>query len=110
MKIVFFGTPEYVVPILNTIHKTFVTGPGKSPIVAVVTQPPKPTGRKQYPTYSAVDRWAHERNIDTRYELKTELPEAELGIVAAYGGLIPQNVIDHFPMGLLVVHPALRPR
>jgi methionyl-tRNA formyltransferase len=47
MKIVFFGTPDYVLPILKAVHKKFVTGPGKSPIVAVVTQSPKPVGRKQ---------------------------------------------------------------
>ena len=45
MKIVFFGTPDYVLPILTTLHKKFVTGPGVSPIVAVVTQPPRPVGR-----------------------------------------------------------------
>ena len=58
MKIVFFGTPYYVLPILTAIHKEFVTGPGKSPIVAVVTQSPKPVGRKQIVEFSPIDKWA----------------------------------------------------
>lgn len=110
MKIVFFGTPDYVLPILTKLHKTYVTGPGKSPITAVVTQSPKPTGRKQVLTYSAIDKWAHERGIDTRYDFNKPLPEADLGIVASYKGLIPQNIIDSFPHGVLVVHPSLLPK
>lgn len=110
MKIVFFGTPEYVLPILTRIHKEYVTGPGKSPIVAVVTQPPKPIGRKQIMQYSPIDKWAHEHGIDTRYDLSEDLPDADLGIVAAYGGMIPNEVINKFPHGLLVVHPSLLPQ
>lgn len=110
MKIVFFGTPEYALPILTRLHKEYVTGPGKSPIVAVVTQPPKPIGRKKILKYSTIDKWAHEHGVDTRYDFEDELPEADLGIVAAYGGLIPDKVIQRFPHGILVVHPSLLPQ
>ena len=88
MKIVFFGTPDYVLPVLTTLHKKFVSGPGKSPIVAVVTQSPKPTGRKQYLTYSPVDKWAHERKVFTHYsaeELIDANLDTEVGILASYG-------------------------
>ena len=48
MKIVFFGTPDYVIPVLEKLHKYHE-------IVAVVTQSPKPVGRDKVLTYSAVD-------------------------------------------------------
>src|SRR5689334_24931094 len=106
MKIVFFGTPEYVLPILKSLHKRFVTGPGKSPIIAVVTQSPKPMGRKQTLTYSAVDKWAHEHKIDTFYQssdlIKSDI-KADIGVLAAYGEIIKKEVIDLFPQGILVI-------
>ncbi|KKT67322.1 MAG: methionyl-tRNA formyltransferase, methionyl-tRNA formyltransferase [Candidatus Curtissbacteria bacterium GW2011_GWC1_44_33] len=101
MKIVFFGTPDYVLPVLTSLHKKFVTGPGVSPIAAVVTQSPKPTGRKQILTYSPVDKWA---------ELIKNSVKADIGVLAAYGEIIPKNVIDTFPHGILVVHPSLLPK
>lgn len=110
MKIVFFGTPDYVLPILQAVHKAFVTGPGKTPIVAVVTQKPKPVGRKEIMTYSPIDKWAHEHGVETRYDFEKMLPEADLGICAAYGEIIPKNVINHFKFGILNVHPSLLPK
>ena len=113
MKIVFFGTPDYVLPVLTSLHKKFVTGPGISPMVAVVTQSPKPTGRKQILTYSPVDRWAHEHKIDIFYqssELIKNSVKADIGVLTAYGEIIPKTVIDTFPHGILVVHPSLLPK
>src|SRR5512146_3102875 len=113
MKIVFFGTPYYVLPVLTKLHKKFVTGPGKSPIVAVVTQSPKPVGRKQILTYSPVDKWAHERGIETHYsssELAMDKIEADIGILASYGEIIRKEVINLFPQGILVIHPSLLPK
>ncbi len=113
MKIVFFGTPEYVLPILNLVHKTFVTGPGKSPIISVVTTSPKPFGRKQYLKYSPVDKWAHERKIHVHYssrELAIDGTDADFGILASYGEIIPKEVIKLFPQGILVIHPSLLPK
>jgi methionyl-tRNA formyltransferase len=113
MKIVFFGTPDYVLPVLTTLHRKFVTGPGKSPVVAVVTQSPKPTGRKQILSYSPIDKWAHERKIPTFYSAN-ELLEAkldfEIGVLASYGEIIKKGVIDLFPQGILVIHPSLLPQ
>ena len=113
MKIVFFGTPDYVLPILTSLHKKFVSGPGVSPIAAVVTQSPKPTGRKQILTYSPVDKWAHEHKIDIFYqssELIKNSVKADIGVLTAYGEIIPKIVIDTFPHGILVVHPSLLPK
>ena len=113
MKIVFFGTPDYVLPVLTNLHKKFVTGPGKSPIAAVVTQSPKPSGRDQKLTYTAVDKWAHEHKIDTFYQssdlLKGKI-DADVGVLAAYGEIIKDEVIKLFPHGILVIHPSLLPK
>lgn len=113
MKIVFFGTPDYVLPILTLLHRKFVTGPGKSPISAVVTASPKPSGRKQIVTYSPVDKWAHEHKIPIYYssrELLKEPPGADFGVLASYGEIISNEVIKLFPKGILVIHPSLLPK
>lgn len=113
MKIVFFGTPDYVLPILNGLHKAFVSGPGKSPIVAVVTQKPKPIGRKQILTYSPVDKWAHEHKIPAYYsfsELIENKVEADLGILESYGEILPKEAINMFQHGILNAHPSLLPK
>ncbi len=113
MKIVFFGTPDYVLPILERLHKEYVSGPGESPIVAVVTQSPKPVGRKQYLEYSPIDKWAHERNIATFYSSKDFLESqitADIGILAAYSEFLPDEILSYFPQGMLNIHPSLLPK
>jgi len=103
MKIIFFGTPEYVVPILSKLAKSHE-------IAAVVTQPPKPQGREQFKKYSPVDDWAHKRGVPIFFKFEKPFPEAELGICAAYGKIIPQKVIDLFKFGILNIHPSLLPK
>lgn len=102
MKIIFFGTPDYVLPVLKKLHKYHE-------IVAVVTQPPRPVGREKQLTYSAVDTWAHKRHIPIHFEFD-KLPKADLGVCAAYGKKVPEKVIDAFPYGILVIHPSLLPK
>src|SRR4030065_1326124 len=99
MKIIFFGTPDYVVPIVDHLHKVFhVTKQKESGVIAVVTQPPKQVGRDRLIDHSPVDKWAWCKKIQIITNIKTqELPVADLGVVAAYGVLIPKNCIDHFP-------------
>lgn len=112
MHIVFFGTPPYVLPILDSLHKEFKDRHGNSPIAAVVTQTPKPVGRSKKVEYSAVDTWAHKKNIPVYFdsnELVTDGIEAEIGIVASFGAMIPQEVLEYFPKGLLNVHPSNLP-
>lgn len=103
LKIIFFGTPEYVVPILSKLSKVHE-------IVAVVTQPPMPQGRDQFKKYSPVDDWAHKRNVPIFFEFDKPFPEADLGVCAAYGKIIPQKVIDLFKFGVLNIHPSLLPK
>lgn len=112
MKIVFFGTPKYVLPLLDVIHETFKQKVD-SPIVAVVTQMPRPAGRKQKLEYSPVDKWAHQKNIPVFFsgeELINKKIEADLGILASFGEIIPKKVIEYFPNGILNIHPSLLPK
>lgn len=112
MKIVFFGTPEYVLPILELVHLRF-SRRGVSPIVAVVTQPPRPSGREQRVTYSPIDSWAFKKRVpifhNSRDFVSSNTP-ADLGILAAYGEIVPKEVIGYFPFGILNVHPSLLPK
>lgn len=103
LKIIFFGTPDYVLPILKALAK-------KYEIAAVVTQPPKPVGRKQLLTYSPVDTWAYKRQVPIFRDFNKPLPPADLGILAAYGKLVPESVIRNFKLGILNVHPSLLPK
>ena len=111
MRIIFFGTPDYVSPIITALHKNF-SDETNSPIVAVVTQNPKPVGRKQLLEYSAVDTWAYKHKIPVFYNanaLLTKGFKADLGIVASYGSLLPPGIVKSFPHGTLVIHPSLLP-
>ncbi|MDO8503507.1 MAG: methionyl-tRNA formyltransferase [bacterium] len=101
-KMIFFGTPEYVIPVIDALLK-------RHEILAVVTQPPKPVGRKQIPTPSPVARWAQQHKIQVLTDLKN-LPPADIGILAAYGELVPEETIEHFPHGILNIHPSLLPK
>ena len=111
MKIVFLGTPDYVLPILETLHRRF-SNRGISPIEAVVTQPPRPTGRKQMLEFSPVDSWAFKKKLPIFHssrELLASKIQADIGILAAYGEIIPESVISYFPFGILNIHPSLLP-
>ncbi len=104
-KVVFFGTPDYVLPILDALAK-------HHKIVAVVTQPPKIVGRERLKQFSPVDTWAHKKRIPIYFEsakIIEEKIDTDLGILAAYGEFIPKNVISYFKYGILNVHPSLLP-
>lgn len=113
IHIVFFGTPDYVLPVLEKLHKKFKTDKVVSPIVAVITQSPKPAGRDRRITYSPIDKWAHERKIPIYYKAEDLVKDgikADLGILAAYGEIISNNVIGLFPKGILNIHPSDLPK
>ena len=112
MKIVFFGTPEYVVPVVKLINKKLKKG-NETPIVAVVTQKPKPTGRKQFLAYSAVDTWAHKRGVPIYFnplDVIENKVDAEIGVLASYGAIVPGAVINYFKYGIINIHPSLLPK
>lgn len=102
MKIIFFGTPDYVTPILDALHK-------EHEIVSVVTKEPKETGRDKKLEYSAVDTWAFKKKIVRHFDFN-DLEDADLGVCASYGKIIPKQTIEHFKYGILNIHPSLLPK
>lgn len=102
MKIIFFGTPDYVLPVLEKLYRYHE-------IVAVITQEPKPMGREQNLSYSPVDEWAHKKKIRKQFDF-ADLPEAQLGVCASFGKIIPGFVLSHFKYGILNIHPSLLPK
>lgn len=110
LRVVFFGTPEFVVPILDSIHTHFE-------LVGVVTTPDAPVGRKQIMTTSAIGQKAHELNIPAIKDLKLDQQTAEklkgltpdLFVVASYGKIIPQVVLDVPKHGSINIHPSKLP-
>jgi methionyl-tRNA formyltransferase len=113
-KTIFFGTPEFAVPIL----KMLATLPYLK-IKAVVTQPDKPVGKKQIITPPPV-KIASEKNkavVLQPEKIKTEEFEKKLrelnpdvAIVAAYGKIIPKNLLNIPKHGWLNVHASLLPK
>ncbi len=112
-KFVFFGTPDIGVWVLEELEKA-----GFVPSL-VVTNPDAPQGRKMIMTASPVAQWAELRNIPVLKPVSlkdTTIPDAlrasgiELSIVAAYGKLIPQAILDIPKFKTLNVHPSLLPK
>jgi methionyl-tRNA formyltransferase len=115
IKIVFAGTPEFAVPYLDGL---FIDADFS--VLAVVTQPDKPSGREQLLTASPVKLEALKHDIkvfqpdklradqDIIAEVKQLNPD--LLVVVAYGQIIPQDFLNIFPEGCLNVHPSLLPK
>jgi len=108
---VFFGTPELSTYTLNALEKE-----GLVPS-AIITAPDSPQGRGLVLTPSPVKMWALERKIPVytpekirnNEELHQLCKGYEFAILAAYGKIIPQSLLDCFPKGILNVHPSLLP-
>jgi methionyl-tRNA formyltransferase len=113
MRIVFMGTPAFAVPTLAALHEAGHT------VVAAYTQPPRPAGRGKQLQPSAVQVEAEIRHIPVRCppslrsaEAQAELAgfEPDIAVVAAYGLILPQAVLDIPTQGCLNVHASLLPR
>lgn len=110
-KIIFFGTPEVSAKVLGSLVDAGYD------IVAVVTNPDQPVGRKHTVTPPPVKVLAEKYNIPVFQPKKLDqsfydlLPKTyDLGVVVAYGKIIPQSIIDSFPFGMLNIHYSLLPR
>lgn len=110
-KIIFLGTPEFGAIILNGLIKN-----GFKPAL-VVTSPDKPVGRKQTLTSPPVKLIAQKNNISVEQpetirnlKLKVKSLNPDLGIVAAYGQILPKEILDIPKFGFLNVHPSLLPK
>lgn len=113
MKVLFMGTPDFARVILEGIVGAAY------PVVGVVTQPDKPKGRGNVLTPPPVKVYAEEHGIAVLQPqtLRTEEFENELKkldpdviVVAAYGKILPKNVLDYPKYGCINVHGSLLPR
>ncbi|PQM27802.1 methionyl-tRNA formyltransferase [Sphingopyxis lindanitolerans] len=113
MRIAFMGTPPFAVPTLAALHAA------GHHIVAVYTQPPRPAQRGKKLQQSAVHDWAeaHDLPVRTPKSLKGAEEQAafaaidlDVAVVAAYGLILPQAVLDAPREGCLNVHGSILPR
>lgn len=112
MKIVFMGTPDFAVPVLQRLI-------AEHDVVCVYTRAPKQAGRGKQISKTPVHLLAEKYGIEVRTPrtLRDEKEQADfaalnadISIVAAYGLILPKAVIEAFPNGCLNVHASLLPR
>ena len=113
LRVVFFGTPGFAVPTLDRLLHS------PHHVTAVVTQPDRPRGRGQKITPSPVKAVAVSHQVevlqpetlkDAGFFHRLEELEPDLGVVAAYGKLLPQALLDLPRLGMINVHASLLPR
>ena len=113
MRIAFMGTPPFAVPTLAALHAA------GHEIVAVYTQPPRPAQRGKKLQQSAVHLWAEAHGLPVRSpkSLRTEEAQGEfaaldldVAVVAAYGLILPQAILESPREGCLNVHGSILPR
>ena len=110
MRIVFMGTPEFSVPILESLAENYE-------VVLVVTQPDKLVGRKQILVPSEVKKCAVDKGIPVFQPIKIKDDyqavidaNPDLIVTAAFGQFIPKIVLDYPRLGCINVHGSLLPK
>lgn len=121
-KVIFFGTSEFAAPSLEALVKAGYE------ISAVITTPDEPAGRKQVLAPPPVKITAQKLGLkilqpeklkgnqeffDTLRKLLKPITynlKPDLGIVAAYGKIIPKEIMDIFEYGIINIHPSLLPK
>lgn len=115
IKIVFFGTSNRSVPILEALKTNF-------DLVLCVTKEDVLVGRHQTPKEVEVKRWAKENGVkfvtinkslkeeSQRISEHIKLSEAVIGVVADFGFIIPPEIIALFPKGIINIHFSLLPK
>ena len=114
MRIIFMGTPDFAVPTLQALVDA------AHDVVCVYTQPPRPGGRRgRELTPSPVQKRAEDLGIEVRHPTSLKSAEeqarfaeldADVAVVAAYGLILPQAVLDAPEHGCLNVHASILPK
>lgn len=113
MRIAFMGTPNFAVPALRALHDA------GHDIAAVYSQPPRPAGRGKKLSKSAVHLAAQELGLDVKTPLNFkeqydrdifDALKTDIAVVAAYGLILPQSILDMPRHGCLNIHGSLLPR
>ncbi|MGO9137896.1 MAG: methionyl-tRNA formyltransferase [Syntrophales bacterium] len=112
-KIAFMGTPEFAVPSLDILIKD------DYPIVTVVTQPDRPKGRGRIPAPPPIKIAAEKYGLPVVQPESVRTTEftyyfsgicADLAVVAAFGQILPRDILQIPKMGCINVHPSLLPK
>ncbi|MGB5812007.1 MAG: methionyl-tRNA formyltransferase [Polyangiales bacterium] len=112
MRSVFFGSPEFAVPCLDVLH-------GISEVAAVISQPDRPAGRglavrppavKQRALALGLDIWQPTKVRTAEFAARLRDLDADVGVVVAYGRILPREVLDAPRHGCVNVHASLLPR
>lgn len=113
MRIIFMGSPAFAIPTLEALIAS------SHEVVAVYTQPPRPSGRGQEETPTPVHQLAKRHGIPVEIvtSLKTDEAydqfnsfKADVAVVCAYGLILPQKILDACQYGCLNIHPSELPR
>jgi methionyl-tRNA formyltransferase len=113
LRIVFFGTPQFAVPTLQKLLDSRHT------VCGVVTQPDRPRGRGQQVSDSPVKALAVERGLPLLQPARLKDPafaaalrdwRPDIGVVAAYGKIIPDDILALPRLGMINVHASLLPK
>lgn len=113
LRLAFMGTPDFSVPILDALVSA------GHEVACVYCQPPRPAGRGQQLQPSPVQKRAEALGIPVRHPKTLRTPEAQAefqdlkldcAVVAAYGLILPQPVLDAPKHGCVNVHASLLPR
>ncbi len=113
MRIVFMGTPDFSVPVLDAL---VVAG---HEIAAVYCQPPRPAGRGKKDRPTPVQARAEALGLEVRHPVSLRgareqaefaALDADVAVVVAYGLILPQEVLDAPRHGCLNIHASLLPR
>lgn len=113
MRIVFMGTPDFAVPSLDALVRA------GHQVVAAYTQPPRRAGRGKALSPSPVQQRAEALGIDVMAPVSLRDAEgqarfaslnADVAVVAAYGLILPQPILDTPRLGCINVHASLLPR
>lgn len=112
MKIIFMGTPDFAVPVLKRLL-------AEHDVLAVYTRAPKISGRGKKLHKTPVHLVAEAIGVPVYTPRTLKMQEeqdilrsfnADLAVIAAYGLILPQAVLDIFPLGCINVHASLLPR
>ena len=113
MRLIFMGTPDFAVTTLQALAAS------EHEVVLVVTQPDKPRGRSGKPQGSPVKECARTLDIEVYQPKRIREPEcveflrkynADLIVVAAFGQILPKEILDMPVYGCVNVHASLLPR
>ena len=113
LRIVFFGTPDFAVPTLRNLLAS------RHPVVGVVTQPDRPRGRGHKVSDAPVKVLATAHGLPISQPERLKPPEVlatirawepDLGVVAAYGRIIPESLLELPRLGMINVHASLLPK